>query len=255
MDLVLNETILNILVPLIMVYDWTWRGADIYSDFKYRSLFHLTNTVNDVFGASISSKGLEIYYGNLIDSFNLVVIPNVSDDIIDKVFHMAFVFSNDGSGIANDRSTIRFYINNTLVAKSTETWAIQDAKHFYFIFGGQGLVVQKMGSGITDTSAVDAVISNLKIYNYCKLDFEDSLNNTENLESSNENIMQPNKLIEISTDNLTFHKVGSQSLPFMFDDVEPGVSIPIYIRTIILKNLTGNEKRTATVIGSWDVGV
>lgn len=67
--------------------------------------------------------------------------------------------------------------------------------------------------------------------------------------------MQPNKLIEISTDNLTFHKIGSSYLPFMFNDVVPGASIPIYIRTAIPKNLVGSEKRTAAVIGSWDVGV
>ena len=245
----------NCTIEFFIRPDWSWTGFDIFNDFKYRSLFHLANTSNDVLGASISSRGLEIYYGNLIDSFNLFVIPNVSNDTIDKIFHVAFVFSNDGSGIGNDRSTIHFYIDNVLVAESTETWTIKDAKHFYFIFGGQGLLIQKMGSGITNTSAIDAVISNLKIYNYCKLNFEDSLNNDESIESSTGSLLQPNKLIEISTDNLTFHKIGSPDLPFIFEDVAHGISIPIYIRTIIPRNLTGHEKRTATVVGSWDVGV
>lgn len=165
----------NCTIEFFIRPDWNWNGFDVFNDFKYRSLFHLANTANDVFGASMLQRGLEIYYGNLIDSFNIFVIPNVSNDTADKLFHMAFVFSNDGSGISNDRSTLHFYINNVLVAKSIETWTIKDAKHFYFIFGGQGLLIQKMGSGVTNTSAVDAVISNLKIYNYCKLNFEDFL--------------------------------------------------------------------------------
>mgnify|MGYP001224174190 CR=1 FL=1 len=235
--------------------DWDWTGRDFYNDFKHRTLFHLSNTSNDVFGASISQKGLEIYYGNIVDNFNLFIVSNVDADVIDKIFHTAFVFSNDGSGIDGSGSTIHFYIDNVLVAKTSNVWAIKDSKHFYFIFGGQGLLNQKMSSGVTTTSAVDAVISNLKIYNYCKTNFEDSLNNTENIDNSTGSFLQPNKLIEISSDNLTFYKVGSADLPFIFDDVTPNTSIPIYVRTIIPKTLIGKEKRTAAIIGSWDVGV
>ena len=238
--------------------DWDWSSRDVLNDYKCRSLFHFSNTDNDVLGAIVTTEGLELYYGNITENLNAFTIldsSEVVDSIIDTIFHIAFVFSNDGSGMSDDNSTIRVYINNVLVAKSTDVWSIKDTKHFNFIFGGQGLLFHRMVGTISDVSAVDAVISNLKIFNYCKTNFDDSLNNNEDLENVGGSLIQPCELIEISSDNVTFHKIGSVGLPFVFREIEAGTSIPIYVRTNIPKKLIGKEKRTAGVVGSWDIGV
>jgi len=237
--------------------DWDWTSGDVLNDYKCRSLFHFSNTDNDVLGAIVTTEGLELYYGNITKNLNAFTILDSSETattVIDTVFHIAFVFSNNGSGMS-DNSTIRVYINNVLIAKSMDVWAINDIKHFNFIFGGQGLLFHRMVGATADVSAVDAVISNLKIFNYCKTNFDDSLNNNDDLENTGGGLIQPYELIEISSDNVTFHKVGSVDLPFIFREVAAGISIPIYVRTKIPKNLTGEEKRTAGVIGSWDIGV
>ena len=68
--------------------------------------------------------------------------------------------------------------------------------------------------------------------------------------------MKPDDFIAISKDNVTFHKVGSPELPFFFDDVPAGDSIPIWVKVEVPRfGLTGQEKRTAEVLGSWDIGV
>ena len=45
--------------------------------------------------------------------------------------------------------------------------ALNDNKHFNFVFGGKGPLGLKVAQ-TQETGSVDGVISNFKIYNYCK---------------------------------------------------------------------------------------
>lgn len=248
----------NFTIEFFIRPDWSWSGTDIYNEHTYRALFHISNTNNDVIGASVSAKGLGIYYGNLAEQlfvfsgsvdFLKTTIPYLSNPL-DLIFHLAFVFSNDGSGIDSDKSTIRIYINNTLLARNFNPWMVGDSKLFNFIFGGQGLFSQK-GTTVIQSSSVDAVISNLKIFNYCKTDFTDSINN----EVSSTTLIKPQELIEISFDNVTFYRVGSVYLPLKFTQVTPNSVVPVYVKANLPYDLTGKEKRTASIVGSWNIGV
>lgn len=233
--------------------DWNWTGRDRYNDFKHRTLFHFGNVANDVFGAVMGSKGIEVYYGNLLNDLSMFCVTGLTTKVLDTVTHMAFVFSNDGEGIGPDKSTVRIYVNNYLVAKETKTWAVSDDKHFNFVFGGQGVLVTKARGFDSTSSAVDGVLSRLKIHNYCKTDYTDSL--SDNMSLDNKNIEKPSVFVEVSKDNVTFHKVGSSELPFFFEDVPNGDSVPIWVRLNLPKRLLGVESRTAQILGSWDIGV
>jgi len=103
------------------------------------------------------------------------------------------------------------------------------------------------------TTSVDGVISNLRIYNYCKSDFTDSMNNT--FSENGNDLVLPSKMIEISQDNVTFYRVGAAELPFSYDKVQAGDTVQIYARSIIPNGLTGKEDRTANVVVNWDIGV
>ena len=232
--------------------DWNHNGIDIYNDYKFRCLFHMANVANDLIGASVSRDGFEIYYGNLSNNFKSFVIQTGEMEI-DAVYHFAFVFSNDGKGIDVDGSTIRFYINNTLAGKSTETWKVTDDKHFNFTLGGQSLLLQKISEADQRASSVDGVVGRLKIHNYCKTDFTDSIN-LDPL-SDKPRLDDPSEFIEISDDNLTFYRVGDAELPIKFEKVSPGEKVPVYVRSTLPRRLTGNEKRTAGITASWDIGV
>jgi len=233
--------------------DWGWDGRDKYNEFKYRTLFHFGNVVNDVLGAAIGPRGIEVYYGNLLNDLNTFGITGINTEVIDTVTHLAFVFSNDGSGIDSDHSTIRVYINNYLVAKETRTWKVSDDKHFNFVFGGQGVLAVKSKGYSPVSSAVDGVLSRLRIHNYCKTDFSDSLGNSDTL--IDKYLGKPSQLVEVSKDNVTFHRVGSDELPFFYEDVPNGESIPVWVRLNLPKYLSGIEKRTAKILGNWDIGV
>jgi len=233
--------------------DWDWSGRDIYGEFKYRSIFHFANVDNDMLGAIMGPNGIEVYYGNLLKDLNVFGITGMNIPLLDNVTHMAYVFSNDGTGIASDRSTIRVYINNVLLAKETRTWKVSDDKHFNFLFGGQGVLAQKTGSFDPASSAVDGVLSRLRVHNYCKLDYSDSLEDSPRLDQHS--LIKPSSFIEISQDNVTYHKVGSEKLPFFYEDVPHGTTVPVWVKLSVPKDLTGSEDRTARVLGNWDIGV
>jgi hypothetical protein len=233
--------------------DWDWEARDIYKEFRFRSLFHFGNVANDILGASITPLGIEIYHGNLMEDLTLFRITGLEFGGIDQIMHMAFVFSSDGTKIGNDGSTIRVYANAVLIGKSITKWKVSDEKHFNFVFGGQSLLVQKMQGFIPKSTSVDGVISNIKIHNYCKTDFRDSM---QSADIKNEILLtKPSDLIEISKDNVTFYKVGAAELPFYFKNVLSGGVVPVYVRTTIPNVLTGKEQRTAEILGQWDVGV
>ena len=202
----------------------------------------------------IKRDGPTIYFGNLTDSLSILTINGLIVDSIDKLYHIAVVFSNNGLYLDSDNSTIRLYINNFLIASIYDTWEITDNKFFKFIFGGKAPSVILQQSYSADVTSIDAVVSDLKLYNYCKTDFSDSMGGRPSTEQINDVIL-PSELINISKDNVTFYKVGDSNLPLVFEKVEPGVSIPIYVKSIVPSNMTGYEKRTSGLIYSWDVGI
>ena len=233
--------------------DYSIIGKDFYNVIKTRSLFHFANNQNDVFGAAFTTNGLEVYRGNVtkgtvVSSF----VSYIGVNLMDQLIHLAFVYSNNGKKIDSDGSTLRVYMNNVLVAKSFDVWSIQDKKHFNFIFGGNSPIGLRMGE-VIQSSSVDGVVSNFKIYNYCKTDFSDALENSE--EENVNSLFKTSELIEISKNNLTFFKVGSPNLPLLYEEVPFGDSIKVYVRTVIPKGLTGKEKRTPNLIVSWNVAV
>jgi hypothetical protein len=234
--------------------DYNFNGLDEFRRFRNRSIFHFGNVNNDMFGMLINANGINIYYGNLAEELDALVVQGFSGTAIDGLWHFGIVFSNTGEKIGGDNSTIRVYMNNYLVASNYRTWEIKENKSWKFALGGKvPLVLVQFASSLVTTS-LEGVVSDLRIYNYCKTDFSDSMKNLSD-ESRIYNPYSPSKLIEISDDNVTFYKVGAPELPFKFELVEADEVVPIYVRSIVPKDITGYESRTSGLYVSWDVGV
>lgn len=233
--------------------DWGIDGKDIYNDYRLRTLFHVTNTNNDILGAQVSSRGMEVYYGNLLTNLNLFVITKLPLKIRDTAVHMAFVCSNTGKNIDTDGSTVRVYINNTIVGKTDNAWEVSENKHFDFKLGGQGILPLKNAAGTVRTSAVDGVVSRLKVYNYCKTDFTSSITDSE--DNYRFNTKSPNDYIELSNDNVTFFSLDSKQLPLVFSDVANGEEVTVWVKVNKSETYAANSNSTASIIGSWEIGV
>jgi len=231
--------------------DYNYRAADYYGVMHNRAIFSFNNNANDVFGLMIGYNGFEIYFGNTSKILNVFSLEDLGLDILDVMFHMGIVFSNDGTQIASDGSTFRLYFNNYLIFKSTETWSILDNKHFTFILGGTAPLNLKVGTYI-ETSSVDAVISDFKIYNYCKTDFYNSM---RNVADGADKLIKPSNFVALSKDNLTYYKIREAGLPLVYNNVLPGVSVPVYVKMDIPDGLTGKEIRTAGLKIYWDIAV
>jgi len=230
--------------------DYDPSGVDTFGTFKQRNLFCLTSTANDMLGAMIFGEEIGFYFGNLTDTPRVFWIPIDGFWTADETVHFAFVFSNDGTGMGNS-DTLRLYVNNILIDFVTTPWNVYDNRRFRFNLGGKApftINAENPAPG----SSIDGVISDLKIHNYCKVDFTDSLVGTN---SDVVEMVRPSQLIELSKDNLTFYNVDSGELPFVFEEVPDNNEVIVYVRNNIPKGLTGDEKRTAGIIASWDVGV
>ncbi len=231
--------------------DFDNNNYDFYNTLKNRAIFQFSNNANDVFGLMSTFNGLEIYSGNINEQLNTFTLTDLGVSLLDVSFHLGIVFSNDGTQIDNDGSTIKIYFNNSLMAKSNIAWNVYDNKHFQFVLGGQGPLSLRT-DGWTVTSSVDAVVCNLKIYNYCKTNFESSIFNRVDGADA---LIKPSNLIEISKNNLTYYKVGDSSLPLKFEAVSADAVTSIYVRTDVPSSLVGKEKRTSNLLVYWDMAI
>lgn len=234
--------------------DYDFRAADIHDRVKTRSIFNFCNNANDVFGMAFTSRGLNIYYGNVTDGIEIMELEGITYAELDYLLHFAIVVSNNGRNIPGDNSTIRLYIENYLIASSYTQWDITEGKSFKFTLGGKPPLSIIENTRNYTVSSVDGVISDLKIYNYCKTDFTNSFAEIDDDELT-DSLLKPSKFIEISKDNVTYYKVGDEELPLFFESIAAGSSVPVYIRSSVPSNLTGLEKRTSGLVVSWDVGV
>lgn len=228
--------------------DYDASGRDYYGNFKHRTIFHMSNVDNDVFGMLINLQGIVIYYGNAGKDFASYVINNVVIEP-DSLLHVGVVFSNTGENIDDYGTTIKFYLNNIHIASVKDAWDVSDNKHFKFTMGGKSLSAAKESSGQEVNGSIDGVVSDFRVYNYCKSNFNGSMHGAYSTEGTNKS------LIEISTDNLTFYKVGDEELPFKFSQVPDGDEVVIYVKSNIPRELKDNRNRTEGLSINWEVSV
>lgn len=220
-------------------------GIDIFGDWNSRTLFTVTNNNNNIVGLAIrSGSWFEIISGHVRQNLNSFVendagirLQNYID--INEVLHIALVWSNDGKDMDND-DTIRFYINSDLYYTSKETWDVGDTKSAFIKLGGGNT---RLASGHETYGG--GVFSNLKIYDYCKKNFETYTNDLSKLRS-----YTANEFIEISSDNINFYGQGSGNLPIVFEKVPVGASRTIYVRAN-KNDRFKNSNQTANLIVDW----
>jgi len=222
--------------------DYNYFGTDNFFDFETRTIFAYSNIANDLFGFFIlKGFGPAIVTGNS-DFMRIQYAPSTSDIYFDlgDVVHLGFTWSHDGLDIDSHGTTARLYINNVLAGSSYNTWDIRDTKSSRLLLGGA--ISQKASS--QDPSSIWAAVDNLKVYNYCKTNFDDR--DTEGIDSVD--VLSPNSFLEISKDGVSFYDRDSAFLPLVYEDVPSGESRTVWVRTNIPENLTGDEKRTADLI-------
>ena len=217
-------------------------GRDAFGEMYGGTLFTLTNNNNDIIALRINpTYWFEIIYGNIRDQKLATIMESTESMTIDRntVLHMALVWSRDGSETDNGQ-TLRFYINNHLILSSTTTWDVEDTK----------LSFLKLGGGIIQSSKIHSNFSNffynnIKIYNYCKEEF-----NMEKENIDDDYIYAAENFMEISKDDVDFHSIGSEDLPFVYEQVPSGDKVTVYVRANKNKQFS-SDNSTAQVIIDW----
>jgi hypothetical protein len=217
-------------------------ATDAFGTMYSTTLFTLNNNNNDIICLRVKpAHWFELIAGNVRRQqiFTPDTLPGGTFVDRNEPFHMGLVWSNDGTGTPNG-DTMRLYINNTLMIASQEPWDVNDTKLAYF----------KLGGGISQSQEVlecesSAIFDNLKVYNYCKTNFNI---NKEDITQDIDYL--PERFVEISPDGTNFYGPGSENLPLVYAQVPPNDSRRIYVRANKFGNLAA-DKTTAQVIIDW----
>jgi hypothetical protein len=220
-------------------------GIDIFNYWNSRTLFTITNNNNNIIALAVKAGNwFELTSGHVrrecqtfIEYNERTILQNYVER--NELIHLAVSWSNDGT-YTDNKDTVRFYVNGVLMYTSKQTWEVSDTKFALIKLGGGNTQLasayETFGGGIFD---------NIKIYDYCKDNFNI---NTEGIEKDIS--YTANQFTEISDDNITFHGVGSAGLPLIFTAVPADASRTVYVRSN-KNDFFKTSTKTATLLVSW----
>ena len=223
-------------------------GLDHFNDLSSRTLFTLVDSANNSLSLSIrSGSWFEIGLGNTKSKYRMIFLDTKRIDVgsasfnIDDKIHIALVWSNDSLGMSNN-DTIRLYVNGRLYLTSTLVWEVEDNKNVLLRLGGGNTYLAN-----NDDSNGSAIFSNVRVYNYCKTEFDTN-------KQLQEYEVTPNDFVFISTNNETFYNSRDKELPFEFKEVAPGEIVPIYVK-VDKTEMDQLDRLTGSINVEWKVPV
>lgn len=182
-----------------------------------------------------------------------------------QTFHVGLVWDAQRriSGAGGQNASITLYIDGNPVYGSDVTWdAIKEGGASVILGGEVGQLFAATPDNPTailftavptasarNTASTWGLIENIRIYNYPRSDFSDI-----NLQDPVRNqLLTPSEMIEISISGTldSFVELGSSQLPLVVRNISAGNGVTVYIRTILPKNLTGDESRDASLLVRW----
>ena len=220
-------------------------GRDAFNNINSKTLFTMVNNNNDLISIGLKSgEWFEVLSGNLrtdLNKFETSYANLQGDNYIERneVVHLALAWSNDSEFMDND-NTIRLFLNGILIYISNVQWSVGDTKSVSVKFGGGNTQL-----AYDDEGYGSGIFENVKIYNYCKTEFNPYIRGIDK-----DVVYTPNQFLELSPDNINFYDVDSDQLPFTFEQVPAGESRTIYLRTNKDDNFK-QSKKTASLVVQW----
>jgi len=214
-------------------------GKDVFGNNNAVTLLSIITNSNEIITLFISiGKGLNICVGTIGKELYITDTYFSSEDTdnyigINGDARIKVVWSYDGTEMDN-ADTFRLYVDDVWLYSISDKWAINSNNISSIIFGGMttsAAVLKTEGSG---------AFSNIKVYNYCKLD-----NNVIS------DTIGANDFLEISKDNENFFKLGDENLPIQFKGVDSGETITVYVRSNKENNFSSITEATGNLIASW----
>lgn len=220
-------------------------GKDVFGDSGSRNFFSIVSNNNDIVSLGIRSfSWFEAGVGGAKKNYYAIVLTD--ENYLDPkyfinredVVHIGLVWSNDGADMSGGE-TLRLYINGDLVIRSNQQWQVGDAKSTILRLGG-GASVLAYNNDIDGS----AIFNNLKVYNYCVDSFD--INNEDIVI---DNYITPNHFLTISRDGENFYGIDSGELPFVYQQIQPGEKVDIYLRSVKDRRIKITKKTAQLEVG------
>ena len=225
-------------------------GVDIYEHVASRTIFTLINNSDECITLSIrGSHWFEIGIGNIKAGFSQLYVDALEYDLsnftfgIGDIFHVALAWSHDGTEMSNN-NTLRLFINGVECLSSNSTWGISDNKGTLLRLGGGNSYLST-----NDNDDGSAIFSNVKLYNYCKEEYDLNEQAPKIYDAASSN-----SFLRLSADNITFYGSTSVELPMVFEAIQPGDEVKVYTKVDKTKPELYNQF-TGTITVDWEVPV
>jgi hypothetical protein len=198
-------------------------GCHTCEDAKDHTIFRIFNGDGFVLGAFMTGYGLRIYLHNGIT--HTFLTDNSSVRLIaGQNHHVAVVWDFLGKYSSN---AILVYIDNVLSssfpAEAVDYSAMTTNPDATLLLGGYAW------GGVTERriSSVDGAVENIKMFNFAKTDFKQSIEN-----QGLENLRTADDLIEVSVDGVSYYGSNDRGngLPLLKRNIGPGQSFDVYIK-------------------------
>lgn len=215
--------------------DWTKSpGCNTCDDPRDHTIFRFFNSDGYVMAAYMTGEGLRVYFTDDIKHYFLDDNNSPLSILVGQNTHFAVTWDLLGQDLED---AVRVYIDGKLSSSFKVSDVLSDGftpnPNVMLVLGGIGWD----GVIIPLADSVGGVIDNLRVYNYPKTDFTNSIEN-EGLE----HIRPPDDLVEISVDGTNFYgrEARGDELPLLVRNVGPGDSFNVYVRN---KSVPGQVAR------------
>jgi len=233
--------------------DWDFQANTTVTKSEAFTVFTAVNELDESLTCTYSAfSGFTLTITTKTNRISLVT-GRVFD--IEKYKPFKFSIAWDSSGKEIDQiagSTVRIWFNDISIMHFTTTWDIEITKNSYFFIGGKAPEID-IAMNITDeylSSVPGKIVPDLKSVT---AGIENVIISREPKKFEFSQLQTLKDKIKISIDGVNFYEGTSNNLPILIENVPPGDSLRVWIKTDLPKD-TRNLARKAHLRTRWRRG-
>lgn len=222
--------------------DWSKdTNCNSCTDLVTNTIFRFQNNFGYYITMMMSTAGIQIFLSNGTDT--LAHLDDSYGSIISGTRHhiaLTWDFREESS------SLFQFFIDGVLSSEYfrsslTVDFDLRGMTNTYLIFGGKTWE----GYSTREVTGLDGALDNVKLYNYAKKDFTDSLT-IEGFKT----LKKSTELLQLSLDGVNFYGYEDRGagIPLLVRNVTPGDSFDVYLKARGLSTLQDGEKNRKTLL-------
>jgi hypothetical protein len=235
----------------VITPDWNAQANTTISKLEAFTIFSAVNSLDESFSCIYSSFNLGLtFIAGSQDTRKQFIVGRLDAVKQYEPFKLSVAWDANGTYLDTERgSTVRVWINDSLLMDFTDTWDVTRTKDSYFFIGSRAPEVDvSINVPLEYPSNVPAKIT--PHMQSIAGGIENIILNSEPVKLEYQNMEVLKDRILLSLDGVNFYEGSHEIFPITIYDVDPGEEIDVWIKTNFPKD-TSNLSRTAFLRTRW----